>query len=282
MPRGPAGCLWDAATESAGDTFVTIDGTILPRMDLNALLEAHRQSDAMVTVVVADAGDGNGSSNGSSNQDRQPAGVYVFSRAVLDEIPDAGYQDIKESLIPHLYKHQKRVLTYRVDQAEMSRVTDAASYLALNMWAVQRLAETPGMLSDYEQSEDAWVHTTAQVHPSVRLMGPVLVGPGSVIEAGAMLVGPVSIGRNCRVERNAVVSRSALWDRCRLGPVAMVDHCVLTHDASVEPDLVVRQTVCIVPPRNGASLFRRLAGVFQNLRRGARVGSATLAYPLRA
>src|SRR5262245_21961592 len=54
LPRGPAGCLRDAALFCGADTFVVTDGTAIPVLPLDELLDTHRSSGAAVTVVVHD------------------------------------------------------------------------------------------------------------------------------------------------------------------------------------------------------------------------------------
>jgi hypothetical protein len=83
----------DAGVNADADTFVVADATAVPVVDLAELLEGHRASSSAVTVVVgADAGGR-----------LRPGGVYVFDRRALAHIPEDGFQDIKEKLIPRLY-----------------------------------------------------------------------------------------------------------------------------------------------------------------------------------
>ncbi len=52
MPRGPAGCIRDAAISEA-DTLVVVEATVATDIDLGPLLAAHRQARAALTTVVA-------------------------------------------------------------------------------------------------------------------------------------------------------------------------------------------------------------------------------------
>ena len=267
MPRGPAGCARDAALNSRAETFLVVDGTILPRIDLAALLAAHTLSKATVTIVVAGA---NGA-DGQSEDVQEPAGIYVFSRAVLEKVPATGYQDIKEALIPNLYRRGQRIATHLVPGNPTLRVTDAASYRALNMWAVQQLAQDAAVPEGYVSVGEAWIDPSARVAPTARFVGPALVGPKCVIEAGAMIVGPATIGEECTIGPGAVVSRSAVWDRCRIGAGALLDHCILTDEAIVEPEVVTRSRVRTPPHRSTRTLLDRLASYCWPARDGARV-----------
>src|SRR5690606_28662375 len=82
MPRGPAGCILDAAASTSADTFVVTDGSIATDLALEPILERHRETQAAVTVVASRCQ----TSNGRSHLQLQPTGIYVVSRAALRHI----------------------------------------------------------------------------------------------------------------------------------------------------------------------------------------------------
>lgn len=248
MPRGPAGCVRDAAATSTADLFVVVDGTIVPRVDLEAVIAHHLRADAVVTLVAAEV-------DGCC----EPLGIYVFARCVLDRISPTGYQDIKEALIPALYARGERVVTHVVRGPQAVRVTDAASYLGVNIWATEQVFRSDELPAEGRRNGDACVHPSAHVDPRARFVGPVLVGPNSMIGADALIVGPCTIGAGTRVGAEAVVSRSAVWDRCTVGDGAIVDHCVLADGARLEPGMIVRETVCLPQQRLGETWLARIA-----------------------
>lgn len=258
LPRGPAGCTRDAAVDSTDDTFVVVEGTVLPQVNLAELVAAHRGSGAVLTVVVNRDG---GRRNCEALLDRmEPAGIYVFSAAAVAEVSATGYQDIKESLIPRLYAAGLRVSTYAAAAEASQRVTNAASYLAVSQWAVERMSADQTAPPGYVRLGDALVHESARLHATARFVGPVLLGPRSRIEEDAMVIGPTSIGADCLVGSQAVISRSILWSSCQIGAGAVLDHCILTDAAVVERERVMRETVCLArPPRwTWADRVRRL------------------------
>ena len=237
VPRGPAGCARDAAQGMSGDAFVVADGTAIPRFPLADLLRAHHASGATATVVVHQDGRRETGSRHST-----PTGVYVFSPRAFDFVPDRGYQDIKEHLIPKLYQEGEPVLAYEVEKA-CPRVLNASTYLAVSQWMLARLAEQAGGREGYLACGDVFVHRHARVAAGARLIGPVLVGPDTQVMAGATVVGPTVVGTGCTVEPRAVVSRSVLWDRCLVGAEAMADACVLGDDAVLERRARLTRTV---------------------------------------
>jgi NDP-sugar pyrophosphorylase family protein len=227
MPRGAAGAFRDAAVASGGNVFVIVDGTAIPNVDLSELLQTHRDSGAAATVVVHAESEREGTA-----PVQVPSGIYVINREVLDLIPATGFYDLKENLIPQLYKTGERVSAFVIPTAS-PRVLDASTYLAVNEWMVEHLVAAGEPLEGYVKNGTSLIHRDAQVDPGAMLVGPVLVGPGAWIKAGAVIVGPTSIGREATVEAHALVSRSAIWRRCHVGETAAADRCIIGDDAIV-------------------------------------------------
>lgn len=226
-PRGAAGCVRDAGLQAGSDTLVVTHGTAIPTVDLGGLLASHRASGAGVTVVVH--------REGSPSAPPTPTGVYVFDRRVLDHVPDGGFQDIKENLIPRLHRGGERVVAHET-QAFCPHVFNAQTYLEANQWMLERLSrEDPGGAQ--------LLHPSATVEPGARLVGPVQLGAGARVLAGATIVGPTSIGDESTVGRDAVVARSVLWSRCTIGERSVVHGCVVGNDAAVPPDTTLLNVV---------------------------------------
>jgi len=230
MPRGAAGALRDAALTSDCETFVVTDGTSIPNVDLGDLLAHHRASCAAVTILVHGESDHHGNPCG-----QVPTGIYVCNRGALEDIPRRGFYDLKENLIPQLYRTGQRVVAYAVDAAS-PRVLDASSYLAVNEWMVEQLVERGATPEGYVKSGSCLHHRDAVIAEDVDFVGPVLVGPRARVMSGAVVVGPTSIGLEAVVNAGVLVSRSAIWRRCVIGQNAIADRCILADDTVVEPE----------------------------------------------
>lgn len=254
MPRGPAGCVLDATAGTQAEVFVVADGTIIPQFDLEKLLRHHAESGATATVVVSGterhAPDGAGRST--------PIGIYVFSRRALEFVGQSGYQDTKEMLIPDLYANGERVVCYEAD-SPCPRVTDAATYLAVNEWRLDQLVGQANPMPGYRAVGESCVHHTARVSLKANLIGPVLIGPNTRVSREATLVGPTVVGADCEIRTGAVASRSVIWDRCVLGGGSVVDRCILKNGAEVRPDTKLSRAVRGPVRRNGTSRWSGLA-----------------------
>jgi len=226
-PRGAGGSVRDAAAVTDADTFIVVDGASIPTLDLTRLIQSHWRSGAVATVVAdVDESDAAGSS--------VPTGVYLFERDVLACVPARGFYDIKENMLPALYRAGARVSLYTSAEA-CPRVLGPASYLAANQWMVERTcaAEPP---QEFTRLDGAFIHDDAEVASDAILVGPVVVGAGAQVKSGAVVVGPSSLGRDVIIEERAMVSRSAVWRRSVVAQGASVDGCILLDDVVTQVD----------------------------------------------
>ncbi len=251
MPRGPAGCAHDAAKKGDEELFVVVEGGVVPQVDLSVLLDHHRSCGAAMTMVVH----GNEASPDQRLEDEEPLGIYVFNRKSLSYVATTGFCDIKEGLISDLYKRGEAVSVLRVPTDVAPRIKCLNSYLTVNGWAVEKLSKHKTEFDEHVRHGDAWIHRSARVAESAKLLGPIWVGPGALIGAGAMIVGPVSIGAGCEIGANAVVTRSAIWDRGVVGDGAIVDDCIVASGARVADHEVHRRTICKPHSRNRGGIL---------------------------
>jgi NDP-sugar pyrophosphorylase family protein len=226
-PRGAAGCVKDAAAQSDADVFIVTDGATIPTADLASVVEKHVTSKAALTIVVHRS-----SAAFSDVPQFHPTGTYVFDRQVLDSIPATSFHDIKENLIPKMYRDGLHIELFEVDNVS-PRVFTADAYLALNRWMMARVAAD--QLQPGTAHPEPLVHPTAWVDESAILVGPVVLGAGVRVHASATIVGPCVIGAGTVVHAGASVARSITWDGCTIGENAFVDQCVLADHASVAP-----------------------------------------------
>lgn len=249
MPRGPAGCVRDAVHRSTFQTFVVVEGTLVPQLDLAQMLATHRRSGAELTMAVRDMVCGGHEREG----DWTPVGIYMFERGALEYIRARGYQDIKETLIPRLHETGHRVAIFPVDRRSSPRVSGVPSYLAVSQWAVEQLASRSDLPAGYRRLGQACVHQTAVVDPSAQLVGPVLIGPSTTVGADVVVAGPTTIGEHTRLDAGAVISRSVIWNECAVGRRTVVDHCILTDGARVKESAVMRNAVWLQTRPGGAT-----------------------------
>ena len=229
LPRGPAGCSRDAAAVTCAEQYVVVEGSVIPSSDLLDLLAVHAKSNAAATVVVNQAQDG----HECFGPHLSPGGVYVLEQRALQQVPPTGYQDIKEMLIPKLHRGHELVMACLLERPSF-RVDGLECYLAAQGWVLQRACDGELSAGGYVRRDEAYIHRSARVADSARLLGPVMVGPETRVDDECVLIGPTVIGSRCTVGRGCIVGRSVMWDRCSIGEQATLDRCLITSGTCVE------------------------------------------------
>lgn len=265
-PRGPAGCVRDAALAVGAERVLVAEGTVWPDGDPNPLVAAHVESGVALTVVATE--------DGAATLDRAavlaPVGSYVVERTVLEHVPATGYQDFKEVLLPRLHERGVATTVYRVARPG-PRPTDLDRYRALNAWGLSRrlrAAPVPG----YRRVGMCEIHETAEVAASARLLGPVLIGPRTRVGADALVVGPAVLGDGGTVEAGAVICESVLWNEWRVEARALVEACVVGHGGTVGRGGRVHGTVIVCETGAAPGISAGVQGAWRRMwRRGREV-----------
>jgi NDP-sugar pyrophosphorylase family protein len=274
-PRGTAGCVRDSGIPRDAEILVVARATTIPAVDLGAMLKRHVTEGALVTVSAH-----RGASVGPLPRPLRPSGIYIFDRRALDYVPETGFQDIKEGLIPRLYRSREKVVVYESPEG-CAPVLNPETYLLVNQWLIERLGgERPWEAEEFVRYGDALVSQSARIGKGVRMIGPSIVGAEAVISDEAMVVGPTTLGAGSQVGEGALVSRSVGWQGCSIGAGAVVDRCVLTTQAVVERGEQAHNVVKLGRPQlsegaAGAGSARPLAFGLPSLPRP--VGSAQAA-----
>ena len=102
-------------------------------------------------------------------------------------------------------------------------------------------AELPGRRAGL----DVWVGEGTEIHPSVELRGPVVVGRGCRIGADAVVESYTVLGDSCIVEPGASIRRSILWSNVFVGQRASLLGCTVGRGVTVKDGATLSEGVVI-------------------------------------
>ena len=237
------------------DTFLVICGDALIDLDLTTALRKHWQSGAVASLVAANVSREEVSNYGvvvcddngriSSFQEKPSAeeakstlvntGIYIFEPEVLDMIPNGEPFDIGSDLFPAIVNAGLpfNAIDLPFHWIDIGRLSD---YWEAN----QRLMR--GQLNDArmpgtEVQAGVWCGLNVQVDwEEVRIEGPVYIGAGSHIKAGAQILGPTWIGHGCVIEGGARIRKSILFEYSKLGSRADVSEAMVFGRNCIDKD----------------------------------------------
>ncbi|MHC4507465.1 MAG: exosortase [Planctomycetota bacterium] len=233
LPVGTAGSLRSAASDGPNALLLVFPANIVCPPSIDVLINAHREGRSDVTVML-NPGGGDGSSVGHAS------GIYVCNPSVLEHIPDAGYFDIKEGLIPELLRAGKSVHAAKLPH-HAGNFRDRQGYLYATANYLERGPVPDADSGSREDMGPPGVRTAAnaRVDPGARLYGTVVVMDGARVSSGAVVLGPAVLGRRATVGKDSIVINSVLWDAARVGSHCEVRRCVIDRHAVVRSGAVV-------------------------------------------
>ena len=236
------------------ETTIVLCGDALIDLDLKSALFEHRRKGALASVITLEVPWDKVSSYGVVVSDadgrirafqEKPAqadalsncvstGIYIFEPEVLALIPRDRPFDIGSELFPLLVEKglpffaQKRNYNW----IDIGSVKDYWEVLQSVLMGEVAQLDVPGIQID----DGLWVglNTSIDWSGGTRIEGPVYIGSGSRIEAGATIIGPAWIGHGSHVCRGAEVVRSILFEYTRVLPGVVLDEMIVFKDYSVD------------------------------------------------
>jgi mannose-1-phosphate guanylyltransferase len=242
-------------------TTLVLCADALIDLDITAALAEHRSKQAMASVVALQVPREEVQSYGMVVSDAQgritafqekplpvdarstlaSTGIYIFEPEVLDLVPPDVVYDIGSQLFPAMVAEQRPfyVQSQAFNWIDIGRVSD--------YWRVLQQVMTGGIPSmtmpGREVRPGVWVGLNVCVPwDQVTIEGPVYIGSGAQLEAGATVIGPAWIGHGCILRSGSRLTRSILFEYTRIA--ANMDFS----------EMIVSRQYCV--DRHGHTVYR--------------------------
>jgi mannose-1-phosphate guanylyltransferase len=243
-PLGTGGGIANVASTLRSDTVMVFNGDVLSGVDLTAMLAAHHERDADVTLYLVRVGDprafGSVPTDADGNvlaflektedppTDQINAGCYIFKREILDRIPRGREVSVEREVFPALLADGAKVCGF-VDSGYWRDMGTPEDFVRGSADLVRGLAPSPALGG---RRGESLVHDDATVAPGAVLVGGTVVGSGAQIGPGVRLDGAV-IFDGATVEAGAVVERSIIGFGARIGPRSLIRDGVIGDGADI-------------------------------------------------
>jgi len=266
-PMGTAGAVKNAEQYLNG-TFVVLNGDIFTDMDIADMLACHRDKGASVTISLnrVDNPSAFGVVETDSTQrvqrfiEKPPlaeattnwinAGIYILEPEALEHVPANSHYMFERGLFPLLLEMGEPVYGYPFNGYWLD-MGNPGKYFSLNDDLLLSKASSP-IISSCEGG--IYCDQDVTIHPSARIVAPVILGSRCQISQGVYIKGPVVIGPDCLLEDGASIENAVLWNNVRIGANARLSQCIISSDTSIEPN--TRIVDYVVTPSQVAPLSR--------------------------
>lgn len=237
------------------ETTIVLCGDAVIDLDITAAVAEHRARGALVTVITKEVPWDKVSSYGVVIADQEgrvtsfqekptreqarsncaSTGIYIFEPAALDLIPADVDFDIGSQLFPLMVERGLPFYaqTHDFDWIDIGTVSDYWSVMQSVMTGDVKGVELPGR--EVAPGIFCGLNTRIDWKGTV-IDGPVYIGSGTHIEAGAHIIGPCWIGSGCRILPEAKIERSVLFDYTRVSRNASLSELIVFRDYSVSHD----------------------------------------------
>jgi mannose-1-phosphate guanylyltransferase len=259
-PLGTAGAVKNAE-EYLDSTFVALNGDVFTDMDLDDMLVLHRNKEAVATMSLSWVDDPSAFGVVETSSDQRVkrftekptaaeattnwinAGTYILEPEVLEHIPVNSHYMFEKGLFPSLLDMGKPVYGYPSRGYWLDMGTPE-KYATLNRDLL--LSKTNSPLINSPDADRIKFEPDVTIHPSARIVAPVMIGRACRIGQGVYIGGPAVIGADCILEEGASVENAVLWDNVHVGAGARLSQCIVSHNTSIEPNKQIIN--CVVTP----------------------------------
>src|SRR5436305_9831983 len=235
---------------------MVISGDAVTDFDLSAVMQYHKQKKAMATlvlkrmpnpleygVVIIDD-DGRVKqflekpSWGEVFSDTVNTGIYIIDPAVFKYYEPGQVFDFSQNLFPKLLEKGDPMFGY-VAEGYWCDIGSIPDYMSACSDYLRGLVNLPRVGKELEPGSGIWVEDDVDIARDAQITGPVFLGTGVKIKAGAIIRGPAVIRESAIIDSRATIDRAIIWRNCYIGERAEVRGAILQTQVSVKPQAMI-------------------------------------------
>jgi len=240
-PRGTAGAVKNAESRlDLEETFLVLNGDTFTDLDITAMIDFHRERKAKATIALAPVDDP--TAYGLIETDAEGrvtrflekpswsevttnminAGTYILEPDVLALIPPQKGVSIERETFQQLLAQGEPMYAYSSPAYWLDMGTPE-KYLQLHRDLLSGKCRHYGLTP----GEEVFIREHTDIHPTVQIKGPVVIGDNCAIGHQVKIIGPVVIGDGCTILEDSVIEDSIIWRNARLGPRVTLKNAIL-------------------------------------------------------
>jgi mannose-1-phosphate guanylyltransferase len=256
-PRGTAGAVKNA--ESYLDSsFLVLSGNVFTNINLSDMLTFHRRKKGQATIALTSVtnptsfGRVETSENGkvqkfiekpesrTESMNWINAGIYILEQKILDIIPPGCNYTFERGLFPQLLQTGRPVYGYYYKGYWNDMVTPS-HYHAINRDLLN--STLPNFLFKNIHNKPVFDKKKTNIHKTAKIKAPAIIGEGFKAGAGVQIIGPVSIGKDCRVDDNSVIEDTIIWDGVTIGGNTRLKRCIISNGAMIPDNQIIENSI---------------------------------------
>lgn len=254
-PLGTAGSI-RLGEEHLTETFMVISGDALTDFDLTAAVNFHKQKKSIASIVLKrmpnplEYGvviiDDNGRvrqfqekpSWGEVFSDTVNTGIYILEPDIFKYYESGQIFDFSSQLFPMMLEKGDPMYGYVAD-GYWCDVGSIPDYMTATADYLNGQVNVPRLGKETEPGSGIWAEAEVEIARDARITGPVYLGMGVKINAGAIIRGPAVIRDYSIIDSRATIDRAIIWRNCYIGERAEVRGAILQTQVNVKPQAMI-------------------------------------------
>ncbi|MFA4905756.1 MAG: NDP-sugar synthase [Candidatus Margulisiibacteriota bacterium] len=251
-PLGTAGAVKNAEEFFDEGPLVVFNGDVIADLNISEILAFHKKKKALVTITLTAVDDPTSYGLVLMDADQRVkefiekpswervegvqrkninAGLYILDPKIFRDVPANTPYMFERDLFPRLLLEGAPIYGYETSRYWID-IGNPQKYRQAHE-AILR-GEVPVRLYGRREAGGLWVGENAEIHKSVKLFGPALIGANVQIEENALIREYSVLGDRMRVGANAEIANSILWAGTTVGKGAKVKGCIIGFDCRIE------------------------------------------------
>ena len=207
------------------DTFVVISGDAVTDFDLTSALEFHRKRSSIATLLTYNVDDPSqfgivhSSDDGKiirfqekpkrseAFTDTVNTGIYILEPEVISYVPYGSAFDFSKGMFPMLLQNDEPFYSYRTE-GYWCDVGNLAQYRNVHFDAL--MGKVKLNMSATRVADGIWIGDGAEIHPTVKMIGPLYIGKGAKVRRKSTLGRFAVLGNTSLIEEGAQVTHSVI------------------------------------------------------------------------
>ncbi len=262
-PLGTAGAVKNAEEFFDNGPMVIFNGDVLTDLNISKVVAYHKEKKARVTLTLTEVEDPTAFGLIVTDKDgrvrqflEKPswsmletikartinAGTYIVDPKIFKNVPKGKPYSFERELYPSLLEKGERIFgylsrAYWLDIGNPDKYKEAHQAILRNEVAVK--------INGTRIKGKFWLGRDTHPDPSVKFVGPSIVGDKVVIGEETEIGDYVVIGDNVYVGEQCVLDRAIVWSGCKIGKHVTLNDCIIGYNCVIEDEVVVEHGAVI-------------------------------------
>ena len=246
---GSAGGLKNVQDKFAffDDTFVVLCADALIDLNIQEVINEHKKNKAFATIALKEVGSEEVEKYGivqldSNNRVLQfqekpkkedavsnlaNTGIYIFEPNIFRYIPNDKFFDIGSDLLPKLANETKKLYGINIPY-EWNDIGNIKDFYKTTFKVLKKEVKD-FVIPAKEVKEGIYLGLNVKINLNkVTLVPPIFIGSSTIVENGAIIIGPVVISSNCHIQKNVFLQECIIDDYKRIHPLAKIKNKILS------------------------------------------------------